>query len=305
MAEITATPPQALKGAIVNLTATFYDDAGVAADPGTVTLGITNLAGATIVAAGAATTATTPGATGVRTYALAAQAALDTLTVTWTSSVFGAFTSQHEIVGAFLFTVAELRAVDGGKLGNASTYPSATLELMRARVDEQLESICGVSFVSRYAYVTQARSTPHRLLLYKPNGDVALRVSAVRSVETRTFGTTTWAALTQAELDDVLVLSHGELIRESLGYFFSGQRNVRVGFEHGYARPPREIHDVALTIARYAFSEDILSQRTISLSSEMGTTQFAVANQSLGRYTSLPEVNAVLERYREGTVPIG
>lgn len=292
-AEIVVTPPMALKNATVTLTATFYDD-GTAADPGVTTVAVSDLTGAVVVAAGAATTGTGTS----RNYALVATTQLDILTVTWTTANFGAFTSTLEIVGGFLYSLNEARAYDNNALANANTYTGAAIEDTRARVTDEFQTICGVSFVPRVAqFVLDGCTSALDLRM--------ARVTRIRAVETRTVGTATWTAYTVDQLAGVLLDTNGFIQQETGGYWPSGRQNVRVTYEHGYDRVPGAVKVAALMMTRYLFSGDILSQRTISLSSEFGTTQFAVANMSMGRYTSLPEVNRILDLFREGTVAIG
>src|SRR5690349_8723938 len=94
-----------LRGTPGTLSKQWYED-GVPVDPGTVTVEITRADGTSLVAAGAATTGSgsTP-----RAFALTTThtALLDRLTVTWTSTAKGTLTSVVEVVGGYLFNLAE------------------------------------------------------------------------------------------------------------------------------------------------------------------------------------------------------
>src|SRR5215207_7091184 len=104
-------------------------EGGVAVDPGTVTIGITRWDGTVLVAAG---TATTGSGTGARSFNLttAHAATLDTLVVTGTSSAKGTLTSYLEVVGGFLFTVADFRAL-GTAYTSTTNYPTTAITAMR------------------------------------------------------------------------------------------------------------------------------------------------------------------------------
>lgn len=298
--ELVAAPDRILRDATTTLTATFLVD-GAPTDPGVTTIGIVNLAGAEVVAAGAPTVV---GETGVRSYSLAGQAALGPLTVTWTSSVLGALQSRHEVVGAFLFSVREARAVDGSALADTVKYPAGAIEAARTRIAEAFEQICGVAFEPRGTRVVVDGLSSGTLLL--PDR----RILAVTSVETRANGTADWTAFSADELADVLVDDWGRLTRESLGTFPLGRRNVRVTYEHGHAQPPGDIRHAALLLLRASVIEAPVNPRATSISSEFGTFSLATAGTqgnpwSAYRQFGIPEVDAALARWREGRVGIG
>ena len=275
---------QILRGTPATLSVTYEQD-GVIADPGVVSVSVGRADG-TVVAAGDA------GGSGeaARTFALTAlqTALLDRLTVTWTSATLGTVETAAEIVGALLFTIAEARAFDEDALANATRYSSAEIEEGRTRITDEFERICGVSFIPRLAVETLSGANP----LFLPH----MRVRSVRSVETRSGSS--WTAYSADDVAGVLVDSWGELNRES-GSFAGGRRNVRVLYEHGWDRPPLEISRAALTVLRYTLVPDNMSSRTLSVSGEFGTTQFSTPNAERGRHYGIPYVDATLERYRE------
>ena len=292
--EIVVTPPHALVNAAVTLTATFYDD-GVAVDPGVTTVAVSDLTGAVVVAAGTATTGTGTS----RSYVLAAHPQLDILTVTWTTANYGAFTSTLEIIGGFIYSLMEARAYDNNALGNANIHTAAALEETRARVTDEFQTICGVSFVPRVVRIVLNGACASYL-------DLAMaRVTRIRAIETRLLGASTWTAYTVDQLAGVLLDTNGFIQQETAGRWPDGRQNVRVTYEHGYDRVPGPIKDAALMVTRYLFAGDILSQRTITMSSEFGTTQLATVNPSRGWHYGLPRADGILEEYREGTVAIG
>src|SRR5215217_5067951 len=112
----------------------WYED-GTATDPGTVTVGITRADGTTLVAAGAATSGT---GTSPRTFNLTTThtALLDRLKLTWTSTTKGTLTSYVEIVGGFLFTLAELSA---DLATSTTTYTAAQMADARTYAETQIE----------------------------------------------------------------------------------------------------------------------------------------------------------------------
>lgn len=274
------------------VSATFYDTAGVVVDPGVVTVTITRLDGSVVVA-DAATTGI--GAT-ARSYVLTAAQTetLDTLSVVFTSaSLSQRVTETVEVIGALLFTIDEARVFEGAVLASTTTYPTATIEEARARIMEQFETICGVSFVPRYrldVFGGDGRST---LTLSR------MRVTGIRSVEARASGGVTWTAYSADDLADLSVNEWGELVRETRGVFVSGRRNLRVGYEYGYTTPPHDIKRAALQTLKYELVASNVDPRAISISGDMTTTQLWTPGLS-GRGTAihpLPEVDRTLRLY--------
>jgi hypothetical protein len=285
--DVVATPIQILAGTTVTLSAQFYSD-GTVANPGVTTVGIVDSAGASVVAAGTATGGAT---TGPRTYALSDTTELDTLTVTWTTASLGTVTTTHEIVGAFLFSVAEARAFDGAAMANTTTYPTTAIEEARARLTDEFEEMCGVSFIPRYRVDVLSGDGGFDLMLPR------LKVRDIRSVEYRDGGTATWTSYTADDLADIYIEDYGWINRESRGTFLTGRRNLRVGYEHGFSAPPLDIKRAALMAARYELVRTNINDRAISISTEQGSEQLWTPGLS-GRGTAihpLPEVDRILK----------
>lgn len=289
---------QILRGTSATLSATWEVD-GAVVDPGEVTVTITRADGTAIV-----TDAATEGTgAAARTYQLTASdtALLDRLTATWGSPALGTMTTEVEVVGDLLFTVAQARAFGDKALAKTGAYPAADIEAARARITDTLQSICGVAFVPRYT----------REVLNGPGLDTLFlsttRLLAVRSVETRSGSTwTPWDAGTVAALP---FEAWGQIVSEG-SLFDAGRRNIRVGYEHGYERCPEEIRRAALILARNQLVESNFSDRATGYSSAEGTFSIGQAgtqqNQfSAFRYTGYPEVDAILNRYVEKVPVIG
>lgn len=280
-------------------------------DPtGTPTYAVTAADG-TSVASG---NATVVGAgTGRLTAPLAGQASLGLLTVAWTAIVAGATVVEYdtvEIVGGFLFTIPEGRASDVS-LADTSEYTYEILDWARAATEFEVEQICDVAFVTRYAYVVLDGTGTSQLVLRHPDEGRSVRdVTAVRAVSMATEVDTTFTAFTVAELADLAVARDGTLRRSSWDVFTAGWSNVRIGYEYGQAAPiPRDLKDAALT--RFRTWANVrrsgIPDRTMSYTTVDGSTY----RMSLpGAYaTGIPDVDAVYSRYsrrfRTGTQAMG
>ncbi len=245
---------------------------------------------------------------------------LDTLALTWhttIATVAMAFHTGAEVVGAHLFTVAEARAFDKQQLASASKYGEATIEEARARIADAFAAICGVQFVPRFRRVVLDGQVPQSqwgygwatdpfLRLPLVNG-LALpdpRVTALRSVETRDIGQAAWVALTGADLADVILLPEGVIYRETRGGWPWGRRNVRVGYECGYAQPPFDIRRAALELLVFQLVARDLPSNAVLQVSDLGNFRVAVAGERTGQWFGLPPVDSVLERYARQRVPV-
>ncbi len=138
-----------LRNSPETLSVTFYSGETATDADGSVTVGITDEVGATVVASG---TATTSSGSGVYTYSLAGQADLKALTIIW-SGTWGSnamsFVTASEVVGGFYTTPAEVRAMDSIS-GEAATFSAADVVEAIAYATAIIDDYTGTSWVQRY-----------------------------------------------------------------------------------------------------------------------------------------------------------
>ena len=261
------------------ISATFYAaGADTGADDGTVTVAVMRADGSAVTGVGAVTSA----GDGVYTVTLPAQADLDVLTATWTGATTKVRTT-HEIVGRQLVELAEIRAQTN--LSSAS-YTNTMLEDARAWFLDTVDDFCGFSPIPRYAYETASGDGTSTVRITN-----RAYVRAIRSV-----------AVDGEEVGDLTGwdLDNGLLSGTTFPY---GRNNVTVGYEYGLDHPPADLKRAALTAIRYRLLTDVNSQlpdRAMSISNEYGNIQMAQPNRK--GPTGIPEVDAVLMRYRLVTV---
>lgn len=275
------------RGRSETITHTFYSD-GVATNPSpdSATVTITRDDGTVLVNAAAATDT----GAGTVSYPLTPTqtALLDILTVEWTATFGGqsqVFTDYVEVVGGFLFTIAEARS--RSPLGNTATYSTADIISRRIIVEQEIEDACGVAFVPRYGREQLAGTGTFNLILSRP------RITAIRSI------TNAGIALSSAELATIVSSSAGVL------YYPAGwtpgvgstYANYDVIYEHGYVYPPEPVRDIALFLLRDKFVNDPASSgvdpRTTSIVTPDGTIRFGE-----GRF-GVPWIDSTLANYDE------
>lgn len=265
-----------LRTAQVVVSHTFQVDETPTDATGSVTYTVNRLDG-TVVASG---TAGHPGPPGVYQATVPAQASVDVLTLSWTGTVGGAAvtaTDTVEVVGGFLFGLAEARAMPPAL--DATRYPTATLARKRIAVEQEAEEICGQAFVPRFARAvvdgTGASSVrlPH------------VGVRALRAVS---------VSGSVVSLSGLYFTASGVLSGRSWTY---GSRNVVVEYEHGWDQPPEDLKDAAMLRlrSRLSMGDSGVPQRALSFSVADGGV-YRLSTPSAKR-TGIPDVDGVYERY--------
>jgi hypothetical protein len=281
---------QILNGTAATITARFLDQDGDLAEPGgTVTVGIVDESGATVVGPGAATTV---GATGVRTYTLTAAATSTpkVLVATWTNGTTST-TTRVEVVGGFYASVRQIRDSDQ-VLDDPRKYSSAQIVTARRSVEREFEDYTGVAFVPRYRRVRIDGTGRAELVL----PDTELR--SVRSV--REYDSdNNFEAYTDAELAAIPASRAGVAVRTDGELFERGRSNVLVEYVHGYDRPPADVLE-----AFYLRVRDLLNRqnrgvpdRATTFTSDVGGTYSLLVAGRGGSITGIPDVDVVLKRY--------
>lgn len=286
---MTVADQRILQATAATLTVTLLNQDGVAAvAAGVVTVRVQKADGTDVLPAG---TATTSGGTGVYTVALTAAqtAALDVLTATWTDAGDSSTTtSRHEIVGGYYVSIADLRGLQN--LADTSKFPDVKLVAARRWFEDLAEQYTGLAFVPRYGRIWLSGNAGSSLLS---------TVGPLRSLRSaRVYGdATTYTAFTAGELADVHVDSWS-LYRRTLGYWNYGTRNLLLEVEYGYDRPSGDIREAALVAIRSHLLNDQAGRPMLSVADGAGgTTRFAIAAND--RPTGIPEVDSVLNRYRQ------
>jgi hypothetical protein len=293
-----------LRTAAATLEHTFYTvGAEAPTDSATTVTVVVTDANATIVASGDAASA--GAGTGRYTIALPAQPQLNLLRVAWSATIAGAVvveTDTVEIVGGYLFSLAELRACDPAlqeKSGGVYRYCTAELARARDETECECEEICDRAFVPRYRRAV-LDGTGHRDLVLPTTADPAPGRPTVRTIRAARIATTTGAsfvALTAAEVAALAVLADNTLRRTDAGVWPEGTDTVIVEYEHGLDAPPADLKRAALRRARAWLTglKSGVPDRAISYTTADG------ANYRLdlpGAYkVGIPEVDAVYARY--------
>jgi hypothetical protein len=251
-------------------------EGGTAVDPGSVTVTVTDTAGVVVTTGAASGTGTSP-----RAYNLTAvhTAILDTLTVTWASTLKGTLTSYVEVVGGFLFSIAEFRGL-GSAYANTTNYPTSAVVDMRTTVEQALEDACSVAFVPRHSVETVNG-------VY--GGLLSLRWARVRSIRTVTVDD---VAGTPA---DYVALREG-MVYASSTWWTAGYGNVTVGYEHGYDSPPMRMKRAALILAKRWITPGSADDRAINVTNDSGTYALFQAGVR-GHLFDVPEVQAAVDQY--------
>jgi len=206
------------------------DSDGEVADPGTVTVTVTDSDGTAL-----ATDAATSGSgTSARTYSLTAanNQSVDLLTATWKVSGTTVGVTKIAAVGAVYASVSAIRAREP-RIADVSAYPTAAVTAARARVETMFEDACGVAFVPRFEverFIGSGRTT--KTLAWP-------RLRELRWGRVYDSDGTTYTALTAAELAAIPANTAGIAERVD-GNVWPAGRLIEVGYAHGYDALPAD-----------------------------------------------------------------
>lgn len=269
-----------LQNTPAQLSATWYE-AGVVVDPGAVTIKVDRDDATNLIPAGTATLGTGANA---RTYNLTAAntALLDRLTAVWTSPTKGTLTTEVEVVGGFVCSIADIDfALNKG--GTAADYPLDQKLQARQVATEAFERECGVAFTPRYARKTLTVEGGLHLPLPTP------RVLSVQAVSVD--GT----ALTGTDLTDIAPDEPFGLYRP-VGWA-RGTRNTVVKWTHGHKTPPSDVSRAVGIIAASILADGPFDDRGFAVSDDGFGARLLTAGVG-GAAFSIPEVQSTLARYR-------
>ncbi|MGH2663680.1 MAG: hypothetical protein ACRDH8_12940 [Actinomycetota bacterium] len=218
-----------------------------------------------------------------------ATAVLDEYEATWTFRSQGITVDETErrrfkVVGAHLFTVAQLRATDP-ELASSTNYPGRVVIRARDHVEERFEEITGIAFTPQGRRVSLQGSGNQLLTL--PDLYASRVVSAVID----------GVALGAPALADITIHPAGFLERKTLGAWVSGPGlNTTVFYEYGLTSPPDPIVRGGLLLARHLLLRKALeNERATAVFTDIGGYRLSIAGRE--GPTGLPEVDAVLAEY--------
>lgn len=286
--------PRILVGTRADVQVKCYRDGVLTTPSGTLTLTATDADGDTV-----ATATPTAASTGILTAALtAAQLAnVGPLTLTWGGLVFGSdpaisLTTTVEVIGAWLFTLSEARAMPGLHGG---AYSDDTIIARRDEIHDEFADVLG--WRCGRMYFREVYDGPGESVLWLRE----MKCRAVRSVETRS--TTTWTALTSGELAYVTLSENGALWTES-GVWARGRQNIRVGYEAGVDQIPADLKRASLELLAWRLMNNNTTAQATAVNNTDGTKTLHKPGDP-EYWTGLPSVDRVLGRHRRTLPGIG
>jgi hypothetical protein len=270
----------------------YWERDGVAWDPGTTTVTITNDEGAVLVNAAATTTL----GTGLRSYDLSPSitGTLDLLTIQWLAGADGStLTTYAEIVGGFYFSVAQAR--QRTPLQDTVTYTTQQIIDYRTLAEMAIEDMCGVAFVPRYTH-EEAQIASWGMLETSRR-----RITTVRNIWTQTNnGPQALPTLSGLRIDS------GQIVfMPAIWNWWS--RPITIAYEHGYPYAPPRVARAALELMRRWVVESPWDERATGFKTREGGEMTILTARTVKAGVTyafdIPEVAAVAELY--GTPLIG
>jgi hypothetical protein len=209
----------------------------------------------------------------------AAVSAPDTLAVRWTDDAGRITLDRIDVVGRRYVTVAQLRARPDM---TADRFDLQQLLNDLERVEDLVEDHCKVAFVPRAGVQRAPASHRGEFVLDQ------LRVTGIR------WARADGVALDLADVD--LDPRTGTITLDSV----ARGEVVAVGYTHGSDAPPADLAEAVVDAVRAKLLADRsgMASRELSIRTEMGDRVF-LAQPGTDRPTGIPEVDAVLNRYRQ------
>lgn len=236
----------------------------------------------------------------------------DTYTVVWTGLVEGVaheWRTDVEVVGGYLFEIADLRAFDRD-FANASKYPTEYLRKVRTWVEDVIEGprAAKVAFVPRGRRVLLDGNNPdytrgYSPLLYgteyrgliAPNFELReLYAATVNGVDIPS------EQLPAIKLDDNVLWRTAGVQWPSWPF---GKHNVKLHYVHGFDRAPGAITRAALLLAREYLVQSPLPGRATATS--IGDQMFRLTIAGRDGVTGIPDVDAAIDQFGRKGFGIG
>lgn len=228
---------------------------------------------------------------------------VDLLTCTWKGTFSGAadqLVTQAEVVGGYLFTLAEARSFNprnqaAGPLANTTNHPDAAVLTEHWSLADDFETICGYSMFPRYG---RAVLSGWDALADRRSGSRMATCLQLphRKVTGLLAATVDGLALTAPELALLTADARGVLRRTDATRWPTGFDNITVAYTHGLPSVPGPITRAALLLTASHLAGGDVNPRAMSVTNELGTTQLATAGYGRWEY-GLPEADAILRRY--------
>lgn len=288
-----------LRGTAGTLSFNYLDADGKATNAvGALTVGVVRGDGTTLIAAGTATTAGTPAGRYTAPITATQTATLDRLTATWTDAGNGAqFTTTHEIVGGYLFSVAEAQAFPGMGAQGIERIVNG-----RSEVEDELEQLRNAAFVPRYDRIFLNGNDDVEII----TGRSWLRVLRTAKVLSTT-GSSSTTAFTSTQLAACALYPDGRIRRGDGNVWPYGINNIVIEVEHGFTAWGADLSRAALMRLRERLAWPVteIPDRATAYSTPDGYSYNLNAVAPDGVLTGNPYVDAVYNRYPRTTPGTG
>ncbi|MFE0648551.1 hypothetical protein ACFVZH_08195 [Streptomyces sp. NPDC059534] len=204
-------------------------------------------------------------------------------TVAWQAGQVATDTTSFEVVGGHLFTLPEARRSDMD-LADTVRFPTAELKHYRDTVAGEFETITARSFVPRTARIEVESDGSSSLYLGH------FDVSALKAVDgpSGALDPSGWTVSPSGFLKAPFELRDGD--------------RYRIAFRYGFAQVPEDVKRAGLLRLRSLLTAErsgIPDRATAFVAAEGGNFTLATPGRN-GYETGIPEVDAVLKRYKYG-----
>jgi hypothetical protein len=220
----------------------------------------------------------------------------DTYDVVWTWTGGNRRETQFEVVGSFIFSLPDLRAMDTA-LADTAVYTVAKINKLRAEIENEFEAYCNQSFIRR-GFRFFLDGTNNRFI-----HTTRYPLTQVISASVQTTRSSTAVALSAQELSDLATYADGWIERTDWNFWIWGWQNVELLVRYGWEQTPEDIRQAALLYAKARFL-GLQTRSDLDRAQRWSTADLTVERADHSP-TGYPDVDKVLAQYAQGGVMIG
>lgn len=189
--------------------------------------------------------------------------------------------TPYIVYGQHLFEIADLRA-HLPELADQGDYPAANIRAARDAATERLERAAQVALSTRATTVNLDGTNSSTIVL--PNTEVTTVTGVDIDGDTQ-------------DLTNLVVYPDGRLTWDDGTIWTKGDANITIDYEHGFETTPDVWKRAAILLAVEYLVPSALPQRAMSQSTDLGEFRISIANPDAGRWTGIPEVDAIISEH--------
>lgn len=197
-----------------------------------------------------------------------------------------------QVVGNRVCSISDVRTLK--PLDNVNRYSNELIDRAITEVEDALETACGVSFIPVERVNVLHDGTGTQELFTRHARPISLSSVSV----TDSLGAYV-QQLTNTDISGLVLDQEAGVIIRPTFTWFPGRRNVAITGIFGFRDVPGMVRQAVMKQVRYMLVDTPAQDRAMSVTSEDGTTQNMIVAGVAGRRFATPEMNAIVDQFRQ------